>query len=233
MGKSLTNKVKNYILFGGLVGALTLTGCESMREDITPAMAISVMSKVNAMKATNPDKARAWAATSDFADKYGARENALDAAREGKTVVIVNGQNENKGNQDNRQNNNDNQIKVDEDFMFVCSGYTDKNNDGMCQFDEFSDFKADRLYGKYFYFILYNTAKRGDIRFVIKNESGKIIREEIDKDIKKGSVQCRSPPPEGCPYGTYTGWWYRDEVLLGVKSVEYLPPRAPPEDSKK
>jgi hypothetical protein len=231
MSRSLTDRIRNYVCTGMIVGGLSLgalTGCESTNSNskITPAMSLSVIARANAMKTNDPKKAQAWATTSDFADKYGDRENQLDAANAGR-----NNNNGNNGNQNNNNGNNgektENKIKLDEDFLFVCSDWVDDNKDECAQLNEFRDFQAEELYGVYPTFVLYNNSKRGEIKFLLKGEDGKVVRECINKDVPKGGILCRGPPKEGYPYGKYTGEWYRDEVLLGKKRVSFHPAKEP------
>jgi hypothetical protein len=109
----------------------------------------------------------------------------------------------------------------DQDFIFSCTGWEDRDGDGSLGLNEFEGFKQTEFKtGETVEFCIYRTAKRGDLRFVMKDRDGKIIKDVIDKDYKKGLVRVRDPP-YALPTGKYTAEWHRDGVLLGKTEIEY------------
>jgi hypothetical protein len=193
------------IVTAGLVGAVLGSGC-----NIETIYGMGIAG--NAYKTHDPYAANVMG-------------NALmreGEAKEGRseTVVVVQQPREENSNNNNPQPQPQ---REEEDLIFACESCKDANGDGKFAFDEIKGMKQRKFEGGSFAFVIYNTAKRGDLKFVFKNEKGEILRDVTDADCQRGLVRIRDPPKIPLPYGKYTGEWYRNGILLGKTEIEWLP----------
>ena len=243
LSKSLIDKVKNCIVLGGLVGTsalVALTGCGSTRNsNITPAMALSVIANANAMKTNDPKKIRAWVATSDFADKYGNRENALDAANSGKddnsrTNGDQNNNNQNNNNKENQNNTTkqkeeklpEGMVRVKGSYLafITCNYMEDLNKDGIYRRSdgEYINIKKKfTLKEKITYAITDVKVEKGDkITMVIKNNNGGVLSENsYGEETESSYMTTGSWYEPGRINESNTAFWYQNGKYIGQITV--------------
>lgn len=242
MSESLIDKVRNYTICGLLLGTsalVALTGCGSTRNsNVTPAMALSVIANANAMKTNDPKKIRAWVATSDFADKYGNRENALDAANSGKDDKGSNNENQNNNNQNNNNENQNNKIQQEEEKLpegmvrvkgsylafITCNYMEDLNKDGIYRRsdDEYINIKKKfTLKEKITYAITDVKVEKGDkITMVIKNNNGEVLSENsYGEETESSYMTTGSWYEPGRLKESNTAFWYQNGKYIGQIGV--------------
>jgi hypothetical protein len=240
MRESLYETIKNYVgnqknslkakgLVGLIILGVGLAGCESTNSNskITPAMSLSVIARANAMKTNDPKKAQAWATTSDFADKYGDRENQLDAANAGR-----NNNNENQNNNNGNQNNNtkkeeeklpDGMIRLDNYSLITCNYIEDLNKDNTIRYSdgEFVGIKKKfKLKEKITYAISNLKTKKGDkIKMIIKNSNGDVLSINDFGESEDGCFVRYVWYEPGRLKESNNAFWYKNDTYMGKSEV--------------
>lgn len=112
--------------------------------------------------------------------------------------------------------------QLDEDYIFAFEDVKDSNGNGRYELGEFSGVKKDKFYNNEgCSFCLFNTSKRGAVRFVFKDANGKILKDLTEKDTPRNWTLTRCPPENTPGSGRYTAEWYRDGVLIGKTEVDW------------
>lgn len=237
MVKTLSERIKSYsnilALAGAFAGAGMASGClfggpnpqnrpvqsysqpEPQRaeeeSDISSWDIINMFGNLQAVEGKTPKQRAAGAASADFAGYMGSKEAQLKSAR------IVAGA---------IRDSNGGATRNDEDYVFAYTGGTDRNGNGVVDFEElegvgYSVFTAGRDKG--IGFGIYRTSRDGDLRFVLRkgglDENGEVIKDVVSRNLRRGTYATRGPP-YALVDGKYTFEWYISNVLVGRGEVE-------------
>ena len=233
MSKSLSDKLKTGIfLVGGLTGALAISGCltEAMRQrmderaeeyerngpSISPYTGLAVFGNLNAGNAKTPREAAAWRASADFGSRQEQRQNAIDAAKAGKSdqTIVVN-------NYPQPQTPNREAPKP-WPKAFVCNYLKDIDGDGISYPDEVIGEKRKFTTKESICFVR-GIEGEGDFTFKVFDGQGKLLWTYNDSYNKKnGKYTISTFAPGAIKPGTYLGVWYNGEKADGSSQIEVV-----------
>jgi len=205
MAKTLIQKIKRWGLEGILGGSLLISsGCAT-----GPLIA--------GLGAMQPDP-RIGAGMYAFGNAYTQIEAAETGRSENKVIIVERPQPKT--------------YALPEDYVFAFNIYKDVDNDG-AGLDDFIGRGKTRFTSKeQLAFCLFNNTRSGDIRFVLKDGTGKILSDERDGLCHARRMHIRDPPerndaPSGCsrlslPKGIYLATFYIDNKEVGSVGIEVV-----------
>ncbi len=216
------------LLGAGLtLGAISLNGCNEN-------YLMGAAAQGYGLRSGTAEGAASGAIMGEYFRSEGGRQARIDAAREGRTeVIIVNG-----GEEDEERKNYLPEGYVDPRFrkgdekrsnpeFFTCKDWIDRNNDNGCDYEEFIGIKNIFNPSEGIKIISAWDYKRGKMsRLLVEDSAGEVVfsREELipeDSYFVGEDDEKFWPKKEGSGIQKYTARWFLDDVFVQESLTEF------------